>query len=783
MRNSKVKKSQKNKGGPKMTPTDQKILGIELLKVDTTNYSFPTLKTGKKNKIREKYLLGNGFEIDGKEPELAADAFIKREYMEVQECYKKPQVLVPDTFVYNVNPKYAVVPEVRSEKQEESSLKNQDGDFNGSRTEEGVFNKMQECFKEKKNVIIFSEWCDQDVLEKNVQREFDFLILSADAKTIIHIECKTTYKLGELVLDPTKGRSAVNQLQRGKDFFEKFFKFPEGWRFVKAAYFGDRENAPVNDFIELDYILGPKSNLKKFFADHLQKSDTPDTTTYIQMVKLLMFVMFHVASPIITSRDSTLENAMNIDKAGKAENIIFWTKEQYELKSKDRVIFTSTFGTGKTQLIKWKIEDLHKTSPKQNIVMVVCEDNLDAMESIFSGIIVRPAMAKLDNCEVIALKANRTDFKDQLEKIFGKYPDAKFFIDEMPLDFLKSITQLLEKYTGTLWIAVRPDTLTDGLKIDFLPSNFLCPKLIHPLRATANIMKFSNLELWTPTWVPKEINPDHYVQRGPKVTVIVSSEDEEVKALDKMLQKIRSLKLPTVIVASLCHAHCISNMIREAYPNSFLQQKGTQQKGAQQEGQFHPNTSEADSKSVVKYKERFHPNTVTEDFAKTFGRSKLSVVATRNANLAEIQDDKNRWKGSANNRLHDFSEFGGLYHINADLREDAVRGCEFPVVVRVFPRNVDLDITLSRCTSKLIVVLRGEFVMEKKLQTNDFVEVEQESLSRYLAKMEASTLASTSTLRSSAMVKSCIFRMAAPLPILLLGIHVAIRPCHSPNPF
>ena len=146
MRNSKVKKSQKNKGGPKMTPTDQKILGIELLKVDTTKYSFPTAK---KKKIREKYLLGNGFEIDGKEPELAADAFIKREYMEVQECYKKPHnpVFVPDTFVYNVNPKYAVVPEVRSEKQEESSLKNQDGDFNGSRTEEGVFNKMQECRK------------------------------------------------------------------------------------------------------------------------------------------------------------------------------------------------------------------------------------------------------------------------------------------------------------------------------------------------------------------------------------------------------------------------------------------------------------------------------------------------------------------------------------------------------------------------------------------------------------------------------------------------------------
>ena len=64
--------------------------------------------------------------------------------------------------------------------------------------------------------------------------EFDFLILSLNLKTIIHIEAKRSYNVAI-------HKKACQQLDKGKLFFKENFSFPseEKWSYIKMAFFGE----------------------------------------------------------------------------------------------------------------------------------------------------------------------------------------------------------------------------------------------------------------------------------------------------------------------------------------------------------------------------------------------------------------------------------------------------------------------------------------------------------------------------------------------------------------
>ena len=346
-------------------------LGVENLRADDKKYKFPP-----SNGKRRKYLLGRGIETE--DPEDAINTFLQREYPEIKKCAKIPHgpVFVPDTFFYKSVKKnqYAVMPEGRDGDQA-TALKKHKISIAGCPTEEELFNKIRSgCMEGRENLTVFSGWKNESILRKGEDGEFDFLILSANAKTIIQIECKTEYQ-------PKVLSKAVNQLQKGKKFFQDYFFFPEGWRYVKAAYFHSRKNAPESEF-----ILDHESNLNQFFNDHLQPSQTPDTTTYLEMVKLLMFVLFHYSKSIVTSRDSALKATKDIEEFGSAENIIFWTKDQLELQNPacTKVAFYSTYGTGKTQLLKWKIQKVLKEYPERKVVFIMCENEDDPSRSLLA---------------------------------------------------------------------------------------------------------------------------------------------------------------------------------------------------------------------------------------------------------------------------------------------------------------------------------------------------------------------------------------------------------------
>ena len=642
-------------------------LGIEVLEVDNKKVQkFPEVRSPKKD-LGRNYLIGNGITLE--KPCDAAEYFLGREYPELQNCKNVPHnpVFVPETFFYkDLTYEYGVAPEGRSSKQNEiKKLKVQDHQQIGDKAEESFFTKLKSCFTTMKNVIIFSGVEDQEIFKKGKKGEFDFFILSANAKTIIHVECKTKFSWMNLILDSSTNetrRAAVYQLKKGKDFFQDFFKFPEGWKYVKAAFFEDRQNAPENEF-----ILHPESNLNKFFDDHLQPSQTPDTSTYLHMVKVLMFVMFHEQLPVITRKDSVLKAKEDINKFGSAENIVFWTKDQMELKNpaRTKVAFYSTYGTGKTVLLKWKIQDVLKKCPGEKVVFIVCENEDDPSRSLLADQIKIEFISNENVIfKCIKTKSEKINKFVSLKEAILQHEGANIFIDEMPfymsIDYnVKSFLNENLKEEQIVWIAIQWDSIqhnNDSAVRGQLPKGFFCPQLKHPLRTSANIMKFLNQEIVSVSFVPKEINPYHYIQRGPEVKILEIKRSAKFEAVEKVVNILKDLNQPTVIA------------IYGEEPSDKMTKKLF----------IDLNIAFVEQADFIERIKEFNPE-ITKP-------GPIFLVETP------------------------------AIDVYAPANENILRGFEIPVLVLFRYKSILYDdITLSRCISNLIIVLEEELFIDERL--------------------------------------------------------------------
>ncbi len=164
---------------------------------------------------------------------------------------------------------YALSPEARDEKHSKLMSKH-DGSFIGEEAEKKVFTKLKSFFEQSafRNVTIFSGWEDKGIFKNGKSREFDFFVVSGEAKKVIHIEAKRTNndkKSKTKNLTPLE--DATKQLQEGYLFLKDKTPFSEGWEFVSVVYFEFDEKKTKHDF-----ILGPNSSFGKFFEIHLKPS-------------------------------------------------------------------------------------------------------------------------------------------------------------------------------------------------------------------------------------------------------------------------------------------------------------------------------------------------------------------------------------------------------------------------------------------------------------------------------------------------------------------------------
>jgi hypothetical protein len=152
-------------------------------------------------------------------------------------------------------------PKSRDEKQTKF-LQKFDKNYEGENVEKEVFMKLKACFKQSKfrNVFIFSAWdYNGGKFEENIQREFDFIVVSGDARKVIFIEVKRTNNQNN-----TQLKKAKSQLEKGYHFLREKIPFAKGWKFVSVVYLKNDEAETQNNF-----ILGPKSNFNQSFEKYL----------------------------------------------------------------------------------------------------------------------------------------------------------------------------------------------------------------------------------------------------------------------------------------------------------------------------------------------------------------------------------------------------------------------------------------------------------------------------------------------------------------------------------
>ena len=208
--------------------------------------------------------------------------------------------------------------------------------------------------------------------------EFDFVIVSEPLKRIIHIEVKSSYS----TLNQEKGSE---QLKKLLDFAMENLPFPEeeGWNYNRFLYFGrgKERQIPVKETINTCpecqlFVLDFGKNLDEWWNEISQPIDislpnVASTSTYIQICKFLLHQMFQQGQ-CVTQNDIIRHTEETTLAIVTFENIIFWSNEQYSLMNdaqKTRVIFTSSFGTGKTTLIKAKAKELLKKNCKVTFVL------------------------------------------------------------------------------------------------------------------------------------------------------------------------------------------------------------------------------------------------------------------------------------------------------------------------------------------------------------------------------------------------------------------------------
>ena len=182
-------------------------------------------------------------------------------------------------------------------------------------------------------------------------------------------------------------------------------------------------------------------------------------------------------------------SSKNIEAAGKAENVAFWSPAQVNIAlqclSMNRVLFKSGWSTGKTILM---MDCAKKLSNKEKVLFVI-NDHYGTINLVKNKNEVNnlPLLLQLklegyfkDNAELITIVSERLDI-GKLPNLVEKYEDHNIFVDEMR--FTKSLDQIDEEAYNNLkkvsdivqdkhfWIAITiyegKDVVFDMKRVDF----------------------------------------------------------------------------------------------------------------------------------------------------------------------------------------------------------------------------------------------------------------------------------------------------------------------------
>jgi hypothetical protein len=325
--------------------------------------------------------------------------------------------------VFKLNAKELIDGKDQLEKQ-----KRHEKTLRGAEEEEKIFKEMQNSMKSLgiKNTVVINGWKDNGI-NNTVKREYDFLIICEPLRAIFNIESKTAFNSNNF-------RNPAKQLKSGLEFFQDKLPFPESekWSYVRVASFANMSSEKMlksktteiiptvtaekpnvgEEVLNLteeisnltskmstlalnvldlcskceQFVVGPNWSFsiwwKKIEAQLPSQTNPERTETYSDIIKFLLHQML-MQKGCLTGGDITNYSQEKIERISTLENIFFWNNVQFSLLvdcAKKRVVFASSFGTGKTSCIKAKVEQLLQET--QKVVIVVFQDGDTSKDSL-----------------------------------------------------------------------------------------------------------------------------------------------------------------------------------------------------------------------------------------------------------------------------------------------------------------------------------------------------------------------------------------------------------------
>ena len=360
------------------------------------------------------------------------------------------------------------------------------------KTEKDVLNGIKEYFQvhPKEDAVIFvGQEIEYDYKEWNglYNRKYyekDFLILNLTYGYALNIEVKNHLGKGEVL-------SGCKQLEETKRLFRHQFgdKIDPNWRIILVLY-GSTLHLDLVICRECQpYVITSEDDFTKKLESITRMN--AKTSWKSKWVHDFRFIIKELIPPRVKLPDELIKEVIdNVDKAGSAENIAFWSPEQFQLASfcakNKRVIFTSSYSTGKTVLLIHCALELLKKG--QKVLFVIFGNN--ASKSLLQMKLER-LFEEFD--QIIVKSTKNLENWNWLKS----YQDYHVFVDELVLgvpDIETTENDILEMNelispVKHLWIAIAGNiSLVDESR---LSTKFQFPKLTYPLRNTQEIVEFT----------------------------------------------------------------------------------------------------------------------------------------------------------------------------------------------------------------------------------------------------------------------------------------------------
>ena len=339
----------------------------------------------------------------------------------------------------------------------------------GDVAERSVYDTLKSFYKDRKETVLFIKnlhMLQVDGTARTIanNREIDFIVVHYDLALIINIEVKNSFGL-------LQAQRAKVQLEENKLFIEDWFSedISSEWKYLSVLYV-EQEISKADKVLSGKYLISGKNEMSEFMKElHNERPKVKvPAKDFKFLAKYLLYCTSTIQLPIGDFYDKALDTAMK--KQGTIENVKLWcfpTPEQRMALSKSHVLFLSTFGTGKTLLMRGKAVELAQQGEKVLYLIFhkgeLCDDH--------TLLYIRMEHEWKDNSNITLKQVNFWEGKDNgLQKLMK--PFDHIFIDEFFDDFihLKAISKndFIHATIGkkTLWMALSGSYNHNSYKID-----------------------------------------------------------------------------------------------------------------------------------------------------------------------------------------------------------------------------------------------------------------------------------------------------------------------------